>query len=224
MSQIKIALMDDESLFIEGLSLLIERIPDCKVVYKNTNPSTLIADFTNLPENELPDILLLDIQMEPISGLVLVEQLLPKFPNIKILILSSHYKSNMIGHMLKLGVSGFLPKVIDLETLKIALETVYKTGVYVSAADYQLLHQYLNNPNKKISFDLKDQLSDREIEVIRLICQEYTNQEIADQLFLSKRTVESHRIRILDKLELKNTVGLVIYALAHEIFVPKKVL
>ncbi|WP_156307324.1 response regulator transcription factor [Sphingobacterium endophyticum] len=222
MSELKIALMDDESLFIEGLSLLIHKIPNCRVVYKNTNPSTLISDFSEMGDNQIPDILLLDIQMEPISGLVLVEQLLPKFPNIKILILSSHYKSNMIGHMLKLGVSGFLPKIIDLDTLKVALETVYKTGVYVTASDYQLLHQYLNNPNKKVSFDLKDQLTDREIEVIRLICQEFTNKEIADQLFLSKRTVESHRIRILEKLALKNTVGLVIYALANEIFVPQK--
>ncbi|MGB7529506.1 LuxR C-terminal-related transcriptional regulator [Sphingobacterium cellulitidis] len=222
MSMMKIGLMDDELLFTEGLSLLIERIPDCQVVYKNNNPATLIQDFRDLKEEELPDILLLDIQMEPISGLVLVEQLLPNFPKIKILILSSHYKSNMIGHMLKLGVSGFLPKVVDLEVLKLALKTVYQTGVYVSAADYQLLHQYLNNPNKKVSFDLKDQLTDREVEVIRLICQEFTNQEIADQLFLSKRTVESHRQRVLDKLGLKNTIGLVIYALANEIFVPKK--
>jgi len=222
MSAIKIGLMDDESLFIEGLSLLIEKIPNCRVTYKNSNSATLISDFMNLVEDQIPDILLLDIQMEPISGLVLVEKLLPNFPNIKILILSSHYKSNMIGHMLKLGVSGFLPKVIDLDTLRNAIETVYQTGVYVSASDYQLLHQYLNNPNKKISFDLKDQLTEREIEVIRLICEEFTNQEIAEQLFLSKRTVESHRQRIFDKLGLKNTVGLVIYALANEIFVPKK--
>ncbi|MCT1530492.1 response regulator [Sphingobacterium daejeonense] len=222
MNEIKIALMDDESLFIEGLSLLIERIPNCKVVYKNSDSSTLMDDFYSLPEIEIPDILLLDIQMEPISGLELVEKILPNFPKVKILILSSHYKSNMIGHMLKLGVSGFLPKVIDTETLKNAIQTVYQTGVYVSASDYQLLHQYLNNPNKKVSFDLKDQLTEREIEVIRLICEEYTNIEIAEQLFLSKRTVESHRQRILDKLGLKNTVGLVIYALANEIFVPKK--
>src|SRR5690606_22261106 len=118
-----------------------------QVIYKNTDPSTLIADFMAMDENQLPDILLLDIQMEPISGLVLVEQLLPSFPKVKILILSSHYKSNMIGHMLQLGVSGFLPKVIDIETLQLALETVYNTGVYVTASDYQLLHQYLNSPN-----------------------------------------------------------------------------
>src|SRR5690606_35064863 len=88
MSVMKIALMDDESLFVEGLSMLIGKIPNCEVIYKNTNPSTLIADFSAMDEGQLPDILLLDIQMEPISGLVLVEQLLPNFPKIKILILS----------------------------------------------------------------------------------------------------------------------------------------
>lgn len=221
MKSIKIALVDDESLFLEGLSLLISKLPNCTVVYKTNNPTTLIDDLVQTPPDQRPDILLLDIEMEPMSGLEVVEQLTPCFPSIKILILSSHYKSNLIGHMIKMGVSGFLPKIVELNKLRDALETVYATGIYFSSEDYHLLRSYLNDSKKNFSIHTDTSLTSREIEVVKLVCQEFTNQEIADRLFLSKRTVESHRQRVLDKLGLKNTVGLVIYALANKIFIPK---
>ncbi|MCL7986619.1 response regulator transcription factor [Sphingobacterium sp. lm-10] len=219
--EIKIGIVDDESLFVEGLTLLIEGISTCSTVYKNIKSDEVVNDLSKMSPEKLPDILLLDIEMKPISGLQLVEELIPRFPLVKILILSSHYKANLIGHMIKIGVSGFLPKVIELKELEKALETVYTTGIYFSPSEYHLLRSYLSNPQKKhVSLQPASLLTKREIEIVVLICQEFTNQEIADQLFLSKRTIESHRQRILDKTGLKNTVGLVIYALANEIFVP----
>ena len=124
--------------------------------------------------------------------------------------------------MIKLGVSAFLPKNVNKELLIEAIVSVYETGVFFTQQDHQLLLSYVQGKSKKPDFNVNENLTDREIEVLKLICLEYTNNEIADQLFLSKRTVESHRQRILEKIGAKNTVGLVIYAIVHDIYTPPK--
>ena len=98
-----------------------------------------------------------------------------------------------------------------------AIESVDNSGVYFTQTDQEMLKQYMNSRSKKITLNTNENLSAREIEVLKLICSEHTNQEIADRLFLSKRTIESHRQRILEKVGAKNTVGLVVYAIANKI-------
>ena len=214
---IKIALVDDEALFVEGLSLLFSNVAHINVTTTANSGLEFLKFLKNNLETDLPDIALVDIQMKPMDGFQLVEALKDKYPDLKIIILSSHYKSNVLGHMIKLGVSAFIPKNANKELLVTAIESVNNTGVYFTQTDQEMLMQFMNSKSKKLTLNVNGELSNREIEVVKLICCEHTNQEIADQLFLSKRTVESHRQRILEKVGAKNTVGLVVYAIANDI-------
>lgn len=215
---IKIALVDDEALFVEGLSLLFLNVELIHVSLTANSGHALLDLLENSTKSDFPDIALVDIQMKPMNGFDLVESLKDKYPDLKIIVLSSHYKSNVLGHMIKLGVSAFIPKNANKELLVTAIESVNNTGVYFTQTDQEMLMQFMNSKSKKLTLNVNGELSKREIEVVKLICCEHTNQEIADQLFLSKRTVESHRQRILEKVGAKNTVGLVVYAIANDIY------
>ena len=214
---INIALVDDEALFVEGLSLLFSNVKHINVTKTANSGLEFLEVLEDNLKTNFPDIALVDIQMKPMDGFELVEALKDKYPDLKIIILSSHYKSNVLGHMIKLGVSAFIPKNANKELLVTAIESVNNTGVYFTQTDQEMLMQYMNSKSKKLTLNVNGELSNREIEVVKLICCEQTNQEIADQLFLSKRTVESHRQRILEKVGAKNTVGLVVYAIANDI-------
>lgn len=217
---IKIALVDDESLFLEGLILLLSGTENLNVVTRANEGHHFLRNLEALPEAEFPDIILVDLQMEPLNGFQLVEIVKKSYPDLKIIILSSHYKQAMFGHMIKMGVSAFLPKNASRELLLEALESVYTSGVFLTQKDHQMLVDYMKNKPKIQRFGEPEELSDREKEVLRLICLELTSQEIADQLYLSKRTVESHRQNILEKTGARNTVGLVVYAIANDIYTP----
>ena len=218
MNEIKIVLVDDEQLILEGVKMLLSAQENISVDFMATSGAEILAHLENLDLHHFPDIAMVDVQMKPMDGFELVEILKKNYPNLKIIILSSHYKSSVLGYMIKLGVSAFLPKNSSKAVFIEAIEAVYKNGMYFTKEDHQMLSTYLNSPARKKSlFDNEETLTAREIDVVKLICQEKTNQEIADILFLSPRTVESHRQRILDKIGAKNTVGIVIYAVVNEI-------
>lgn len=217
--KIKIALVDDEQLILEGVKLLLSIEKSISVTITSNNGPDFLENLATLSSEEFPDIALIDIQMKPMDGFELVENLRQKYPALKIIILSSHYKSSILGYMVKLGVSAFLPKNSDKKAFIEAITEVHTKGLYFTSEDYKMLFSYMNNPPKtKSLFDLEDELSDREKEVVKLICEEMTNHEIAEKLFLSPRTIESHRQRILDKIGAKNTVGIVIYAVINDIY------
>lgn len=218
-SQIKIALIDDEQLILEGVKMLLSNEKNISVCLTSNNGPDFIEKLGNLPGDEFPQIALVDVQMQPMNGFELVEILKEKYPDLRIIILSSHYKTSILGYMVKLGVSAFLPKNSDRKTFIDAITMVYKNGVFFTAEDHQMLFTYMNSSAKKKSlFEMDDELSEREKDVVKLICQEYTNNEIGEKLFISPRTVESHRQRILEKIGAKNTVGIVIYAVVNNIY------
>ncbi|MCW3159965.1 response regulator transcription factor [Chryseobacterium oryctis] len=220
-SKINIALVDDEQLILEGIKLLLSKEKHISVNLTSINGNDFLENLEKLSPEDFPDIVLADIQMKPMDGFELVEILKTKYPELKIMILSSHYKTGVLGYMVKLGVSAFLPKNSPKQVFIDAINAVYKNGVFFTSEDYSMLSSYMNNSQKKKSlFDNSDELTEREKEVVVLICQEFTNNEIAEKLFLSPRTVESHRQRILEKIGAKNTVGLVIYAIVHNIYSP----
>lgn len=215
---IKLVLVDDEQLILEGIKMLLSAQKHISVDFMATGGAELLAHFETLAKDDFPDIAMIDVQMQPMDGFELVEILKKNYPDLKIIILSSHYKSSVLGYMVKLGVSAFLPKNSDKKTFIEAIEMVDQNGMYFTKEDHEMLLSYMNTPARKKSlFDNEETLSNREIDVVKLICQEKTNQEIADILFLSPRTVESHRQRILDKIGAKNTVGIVIYAVINNI-------
>ena len=216
--KIKLALVDDEQLILEGIRMLLSMEKNISVAYMTTLAADFIDHLETLEQDDFPDIAMIDIQMQPMNGFELVEILKKKHPELKIIILSSHYKSSVLGYMVKLGVSAFLPKNSNKKSFIDAIEAVDKNGMYFTKEDHEMLTSYMNTPSRKKSlFDNQETISSREIDVVKLICQEKTNQEIADILFLSPRTVESHRQRILDKIGAKNTVGIVIYAIINNI-------
>lgn len=214
---IKIALVDDESLFLEGLSLIFSNVKHINLIKESGSGIEFLEFLEKIPEIDLPNIVLVDIQMKPMDGFKLVELLKNKYQNLKIIVLSSHYKSNVVGHMIKLGVSAFIPKNANKEVLINTIDSVYKFGIYFNLEDQKLLMSYMKKKISRPTFNAIENLSVREIEVLKLICKELTNQEIANVLFLSKRTIESHRQRILEKVGAKNTVGLVIYAIINRV-------
>lgn len=223
-SQIKIALIDDEQLILEGVKMLLSNEKNISVCLTADNGPDFIEYLGKLSEQEFPDIALVDVQMKPMNGFELVEILKEKYPDLKIIILSSHYKTSILGYMVKLGVSAFLPKNSDKKTFIDAITMVDKNGVFFTAEDHQMLFTYMNSSAKKNSlFETEDELSEREKDVVKLICQEFTNNEIGEKLFISPRTVESHRQRILEKIGAKNTVGIVIYAIVNNIYSLEKI-
>jgi DNA-binding NarL/FixJ family response regulator len=223
-SKIKIALIDDEQLILEGVKLLLSNEQNILVNLTSDNGPDFIKSLEDLSEKDFPDIALVDVQMQPMNGFELVEILKEKYPDLKIIILSSHYKSSILGYMVKLGVSAFLPKNSNRKTFIDAITMVFKNGVFFTAEDHQMLFTYMNSSSKKKSlFEMEDELSEREKDVVKLICQEHTNNEIAEKLFISPRTVESHRQRVLEKIGAKNTVGIVIYAIINNIYSLEKI-
>jgi len=222
--QIKIALIDDEQLILEGVKMLLSNEKNISVSLTSGNGPDFIEKLEELSSENFPDIALVDVQMQPMNGFELVEILKEKYPELKIIILSSHYKTSILGYMVKLGVSAFLPKNSDRKTFIDAITMVHKNGVFFTAEDHQMLFTYMNSSTKKKSlFEMEDELSEREKDVVKLICQEYTNNEIGEKLFISPRTVESHRQRILEKIGAKNTVGIVIYAIINNIYTLEKI-
>jgi len=214
-----IAIIDDEELILEGVKMLLSTEDSIHVTIASNNGNSFLEILTEIPQEEFPHIALVDIQMHPMDGFELVEILREKYPDLKIIILSSHYKSSVLGYMVKLGVSAFLPKNSNKITFIEAIKQVHKNGIYFTKEDHSMLLSYLNDSQKnKALFETGDELSIREKEVVKLICKELTNQEIAEKLSLSPRTIESHRQRILDKIGAKNTVGLVIFAVVNGIY------
>lgn len=214
-----IAIIDDEELILEGVKMLLSTENSIHVTIASNNGNSFLEILTEIPQEEFPHIALVDIQMHPMDGFELVEILREKYPDLKIIILSSHYKSSVLGYMVKLGVSAFLPKNSNKITFIEAIKQVHENGIYFTKEDHSMLLSYLNDSQKnKALFETGDELSIREKEVVKLICKELTNQEIAEKLSLSPRTIESHRQRILDKIGAKNTVGLVIFAVVNGIY------
>ncbi|WP_394660346.1 response regulator transcription factor [uncultured Chryseobacterium sp.] len=217
-SQIKLALVDDEQLILEAVKMLLSSEKDISVVAMANNGPDFLETLENSAPEDFPHIALVDVQMLPMNGFELVEILKEKYPDLKIIILSSHYKTTILGYMVKLGVSAFLPKNSNRNAFIEAITMVYKNGIFFTPEDHQMIFSYMNSPTKKRTlFEMDDELSDREKEVVKLICQECTNNEIAEKLYISPRTVESHRQRIVEKIGAKNTVGIVIYAIINNI-------
>lgn len=207
----KIIIVDDHTLFRNGLKILLNNLKDYRVVAEASNGK----EFLELLETIHPDLVLLDIEMPIMDGIEAAGIALQKHPGLKIITLSMYGEEDYYYQMVNAGVKGFVLKNSDIKEVKTALETVYEGGSYFSS---ELLENLVNNL-KTIKKDKEShtELSERELEILVLICQGYSNQEIADQLFISKRTVDKHRANILEKSESKNTAQLVVYAIKNRL-------
>lgn len=207
----KIMLVDDHTLFRNGLRILLNNLNEYKVTAEAANG----REFIDLLESHVPDLVLLDIDMPVMDGIEAARLALEKLPDLKIITLSMYGEEDYYYKMVDAGVKGFLLKNSDINEVKAALQAVLEGGTYFSS---ELLKNLVNSLRSKSQHHEKQNvLSERETEILILICQGFSNQEIADQLFISKRTVDKHRSNILEKSESKNTAQLVMYAIKNQL-------
>jgi DNA-binding NarL/FixJ family response regulator len=200
----KIMITDDHPMVAKGLVKILNEQPGLEVLATFTNGKDLLNE---LKEHQ-PHILLLDMHLPEIEGPELAVQILKKYPSVKIIILSSSDVLMQVKKMLQLGCSGYLLKDADDRTIIEAIETVIGGGQVLSPVLQQQLLEDLFKKKKPVT-----DLTRREKEILQLITEEYTNQEIADKLFISPHTVDNHRVSLLSKMQAKNTAGLVRKAL-----------
>jgi DNA-binding NarL/FixJ family response regulator len=200
--KIKLAIADDHELILQGLSLMLEQVEHVRIVWKNTGGLNLLE---NLREHR-PDVLLLDIQMPGCNGVDLCRDISRALPALKIIALTNFEESYYVRQMLRNGAKGYLLKNTGQDTLLQALETVMAGKIFLDAHVQDALIGQLISPRARRT---DATLTRRETEILKLIAEERSNQEIADQLFISLRTVETHRLNLNQKLSAKNTAGLV---------------
>jgi DNA-binding NarL/FixJ family response regulator len=210
MQKIKIIIVDDHKMFRDGIRALLEKEKNIEVVADAKDANELIGILKSLT----PDVILMDIDMGETNGIDATVEVKKSYPDINILALSMHGEHNYILKMLEAGATGYILKNAGKEEMLTAIISVASGDSYFSKEVSSLLIEYLNKPQINIkSTDKEIPLTNREIEILKLIAQEYSNSEIAEELFISIRTVDTHRRNLIQKLGMKNTAGLVKFAI-----------
>lgn len=212
--KISLAIVDDHQIVIDGLKSLLQGHPNFIVKIESTHPEKMEAI---LSENKV-DILLTDIMMPLMNGAELAKMVKMNFPEIKILALSMSGQGDLVNKMIDdSDISGYVLKNLGKQELIAALEKIAGGGVYFSE---EVLEEMMKaSERKKMSDDIH--LTVREIEIIRLIEKEQNNKQIAESLFISERTVETHRKNIFRKTQTSGLIGLIKYAYEHRLITEK---
>ncbi len=218
MRKIKLALCDDHTLFRVGMATILGQIHDFELIMEAGNGQELIDKIAR----KLPDVVLLDLQMPVMDGTATADYLRENYPLIKIVVLTMHDEDRMVLHLLEKGVSGYLLKDAEAGEVEKAVRKVMDEGVYLNEfVSKAMLRKMTNKPTVQrpvnAFYNSKILLSEREKEVLMLICEGLSTLEISEKIFLSPRTVEGHRLRILEKTGTKNTAGMVAYAFKNSL-------
>jgi two-component system, NarL family, nitrate/nitrite response regulator NarL len=205
---IKILLVDDHRIILDGLTSLLETDPQFKVI-ASLESAEEVLEFL---KKDQPDILLTDYTLPGMTGLELFKKIRPMYPEIKVAVLSMHDESSVVRSILKEGVKGYLLKNIQQFELKNALKQINMGYPYVSPEITKIMMTELNQPEQK-----SELLTEREREILRLIAKEFSNKQMAEKLFISERTVETHRKNIFRKTNTNTLVGLIKFAFEHNL-------
>lgn len=214
MEALRILLVDDHPMIRVGIKSLLE--DDKRIV--TIDEATDGDDCLELLEKNSYDVIIMDIKMPKKTGIDTTKEIVKKYPNAKVLALSMHDEQDYIVKMLQAGAKGYLLKNSSKEELLKAVETVSNGENYFSSDVSSIMlskYIYKEFPSAKKDYKSDIQLTKRETEIIKMISEELTNAEIADKLGISVRTVDTHRRNLLQKLDVKNTAGLVRYALQN---------
>ncbi len=214
MDKITLGITDDDALIVSLLQSFLQNSEDIQVLFTANSGQELL---TKLEKETAPQILLLDLKMEGMDGIAVTEHLKANYPEIKVIVVSSHYQKSFMGFMVKTGVSAFLPKGISPVELIEVIRAVHKQGYHFKEDQLEVLRGQIAVKTPKPILNDDAALSEREIDVLRLICRQKTAKEIGDILFITQRTAEGHKNNLFVKTGAKNIAGLVIYAIQQGI-------
>lgn len=210
---VKVLVVDDHEIFRNGLKMVLGKLKYTRVIAEASNG----ADFLELLKDHEPDIVLMDIEMPVMNGIDATINALKLKPDLKIIALTMFNEDEYIQSMIDAGVSGFLIKNINKETLDKAIQTVLNGGNYYSEELFDFFTKQVTKTDKPKTDDIK--LTRREKEILQLVCEGLSNQEIADILFVSERTIVGHKSNLLSKTGCKNTIAMMSYAIKNKLVV-----
>ncbi len=214
MDFVKVAIADDHKIFRKGVILSLRQFNNIKFVQEAENGQELI---NGLPESN-PDVILMDLKMPVKDGIESTKYINKHFPSIRIIILTMYEDERFVGHLMDSGANGYLLKSTDPAEIKKAIADVMRTGFYLNNFVNRILIKK-NYSKQKFNPSLNSEvvISEREKEVLTLVCMEYTAQEIAQKMEISARTVEAIKDRLMERFGVKNSVGLVFYSLKNSL-------
>ncbi|NQY31053.1 MAG: response regulator transcription factor [Flavobacteriaceae bacterium] len=214
---IKIAIADDEVLFRQGISFILNKEVNFDIIMQAVDGADLLTQLQN--SAVMPQIILMDLKMPNLNGVETTKIIKKEYPNIKIIAITSYYSKPFISNMIATGAVAYLAKNTPPKEVIATVNAVATKGFCYNDNVMRVIQENMLNPDAKTTrsyFDL-EYLTKREAEVLKLICAQCTTNEIAEQLFISPRTVEGHRNNLLLKTEAKNVAGLVVFAFQHKI-------
>ncbi len=211
MTTIKLLLADDHQIIRNGIKLMLKKNIEFEIASEASSGEEVISYLER--NSDRVDVILMDIDMPGMGGIEATEIITQKYKNIKILALTMHSEETFISHMMKAGATGYILKEANTNELIMAINTVAAGKKYYSnEVSVAMINSLMSKDNSK-----ENDLSEREIEVLKYIAAGDTNKEAGEKLFISPRTVETHRRNILSKLDVKNTAEMIKYAYQHQL-------
>lgn len=214
MEQIKVAIADDHQIFRKGVILSMRPYNNIKFIFEADNGEELI----NKIKEEEPDVVLCDLKMPVKDGIDATKQIARDYPRIRVIILTMYEDERFVGHLMDCGAAGYLLKSTEPAEIRKAILEVVKSGFFLNPFVNKVLIKK-NYSKQKFNPSLTSEvvISEREKEVLTLVCMEYTAAEIAQKMDISARTVEAIKDRLMERFGVKNSVGLVFYAMKNQL-------
>jgi DNA-binding NarL/FixJ family response regulator len=214
MNVIKVAIADDHKIFRKGVILSLRPYTNIKFVLEAENGDELLA---GLPGAD-PDVVLMDLRMPQKDGIETTKIISKQYPNMFVLVLSMYEDERFVSHLMENGANGYLLKNAEPQEIRKAITDVYEKGYYLNNFVNRILIKKAHSKQKTIpSLNSEITISDKEREVLRFICMEFTAQEIAQKMDISPRTVEAIKDRLMERFGSKNTAGLVFFAVKNNL-------
>ncbi len=215
---INVGLVEDQLLFRQGMKAILGSWPDMQVIFESAEGYSVLSKLKISPI--IPNVMLVDLSLPPqglreFSGMHLTQALLDAYPDMKVVILSVHEDENFIAQLIEEGAHAYLVKDSDPQEVHDAIVAVHQKGSYINERTLKAIQNNLGRKKKPKKVDLE--ITKREEEILQLVCQQYTAEEIAAKLFISVKTVNGHRNNLLQKTGSRNVTGLVIYAVKNHI-------
>jgi DNA-binding NarL/FixJ family response regulator len=218
MGVIKVAIADDHKIFRKGVILSLRPYTNIRFVLEADHGQQLLDGLQDISTDDKPDVILMDLRMPMKDGIETTKQVAKQFPQIHIIALTMFEDERFVSHMMEIGANGYLLKSADPAEIKRAIMEVMSKGYYLNNFVNRILLKKSHSKTKAIpTLNNEITLNDRERDVIKYICMEFTAQEIAQKLEVSPRTVEAIKDRLMERFGAKNTAGLVFFAVKNNL-------